>query len=119
MYNFKTSDDLSFLRGARVDQLCIGRHSVILQMNESRAITVSCNITISDGGVEHKLDCSNVSGDINPLLVVLGGTIESTRVVSPRELKILFSGTGAMSIHDDSKMYESVVFTAPGITLVV
>jgi len=71
------SDDLSFLAGKTLEQVCIGRYQTLLNFLERGTIEVACGLEVFAGGQIRKVSDEYCVGAGIELVRFLGGTVKS------------------------------------------
>ena len=107
VYGLPDETDLTFFIGTELQQVCIGRHEVILRFGDDLSITVE-----SDIGHRSTLgELDAVFKTIVPAAMVLcnliNAMVSSASVKSPGTLVLQFSNGEALEIYDSNTSYES------------
>src|SRR5690242_2846743 len=108
MYGLQLGTDLSFLKGKRLFQVCVGMTDIILQFDEN------VSITITGADMAHRSEAGEETAVYRrsipsaPMLMgFLHESIESWSIEEPGTLILEFSNRQALEIRDSSPHYES------------
>ena len=117
MYGLPEDEDLSFLLGKELLQVCGGLHETILNFNEGTSITLQCEYALH--GADDKSDAVAQLAASRRLLDLLGFRIAKVSNVGKGSLAVTFSDGSVLSIHDSNSQYESYEISDPTKTIVV
>jgi hypothetical protein len=106
MYGLPVGEDLTFLLGKELIQVCAGLHQTILYLNGDTSISLECKFEVSkllDGESEGRSCCSTTE----TLLTPLGSRIVSVANKGDGELAVAFSDGSTLVIFDSNPDHES------------
>ena len=103
----RTTDDLSFLVGKALEQVCIGRFQAVLNFFDRAAIEVACGVeVIADGS--RKTISDDYQVDVGVELVGYLGRAVSHAEVSDEAIQLQFEGGASIRFLLRGGRYESV-----------
>ena len=108
MYGLSLQTNLGFLLNRELQQVCVGRHQIILRFDADICITLEC---------EYSLD--GVPAEAASLFPLLGEKVASLNNSGNGSLAISFSNGCELLIVDSNQGYESYAITAPNIHIIV
>lgn len=107
MYGLSKNVDLSFLRGAELQQVCIGRNELILNFDRDVRITILSSLGVScPRGVYSTNHSDVVVGGIK-IVGLLNDVILDAEATDEGDLMMTFESGWAITAIDDSDEYES------------
>ena len=107
MYGLSDTEDLSFLAGAEVIQVCIGRHQAAIHFfPEDVAIFVETDMAFRSPGGE-SMRYQAIPESASMLVSLLNAFVTRASVKAPGTLSLEFSTGGVLEIEDTSDRYES------------
>ena len=106
MYGLPHDVNLSFFRGKKLLQLCIGVHDLILNFDGDVSVTVTSSVGFVDSsGTIQKHD------DFREAACAMAALLDQTALSAHGDvagtLTLTFDGGGMLIVYDDSKDYES------------
>ncbi len=110
MYRLPTdaAERLSYLKGAEVEQVCVGKFDLQFHLHPRGKVSVwsRCELLSPDGNA---LDTWDVGRRTDRFLFaeLLGGTVADILVEDARTLTLRFADGRRLAIHDTSDQYES------------
>lgn len=114
MYGFPDNDALSFLRGAELSQICIGKNEIIFNF-----IPEGIRITITSLGEFYYYNRKHFSS-IENIIRLIGKKIDSLETSdNKKRLEINLSDKDNIVLIDDSHQFESIIIEAKNNTLVI
>jgi hypothetical protein len=118
MYGLKLNQDLDFLRGRELVQVCIGLYQQVLNFDGSISIILECDFEVMDvtGAAREKTVPWSHSA---PLLELLGSSVVDLAKSGEKKLMMNFSNGYALNIIDSNNEYESFVISDPQQTIIV
>lgn len=117
MSNILQAEDLSFLRGKEVNQICFGLYQIQIHLLHDICVSWTYHFDHKGRGAISADMTENPSRDTT-LLSLLGLTVERVVADSDNALTLQFSNNEVLTIFVSGGLYESVSITAPGITIV-
>jgi hypothetical protein len=116
MHGVPTDLDLTFLRGAELIQVCLGRHQVQFHFHPAGSISVEGKWELLDAAGA-RIDQSDDGPDRPPYQLhrLLGLTVVDIDVSAPDWLALRFEGGCVLRIFGDSEQYESFQINPSGI----
>ena len=109
--------DLSFLRGKRVDQICIGLYQLQIRLSEEVCISIERDFQHKNKG-QATGQREELSSRGATLISLLGKTVERVVMENEKSVTIQFSNSELLTIFVEGGAYESLTVTAPGINIV-
>ena len=110
MYRLKpsASEDLAYLRGADVEQVCIGKHDLQFRLHPDGVICIwsTCELVAADGTTADTWVNGNRS-DRFLFCDLLGATISDVLAVDDKTLTLKFTDGRRLVLFDTSDQYES------------
>jgi hypothetical protein len=106
MYRLGKDVDLSFLQGAQLLQVCVGKNELILNFDRGVRITILSDfiVKVPAGNTMPYRDPARGAPSVLPLL---HDWIEAARATDEGGLHLLFRSRSEMEILDTSTQYES------------
>lgn len=106
MYGIPVGETFAFIEGRVLEQLCFGRHELILNFDDGLSITVegALGITLAGAGefvVDDALDIASV------LAGLISDTVTAIEVNDPRSFSMRFAQGHIVRLIDSSRRYES------------
>lgn len=105
MYGLPT-DDLTFLEGTRLLQVCIGSNEVILNFDREVSITIESTFRVRSSEGED-IVFENSPSSAAALAELLSERVTEVHGQTDGTLRLLFSRGAVLEIYDSSKNYES------------
>jgi hypothetical protein len=107
MYRLSPNEDLSFLIGVEVIQVCIGRNEVIINAHPEVRITIlgDFSFAASSGAPPTRYDVPTEGGVA--ILGLLNDTVTAASACADGGLHIQFGSGAQLDVHDDSDQVES------------
>ena len=106
MYGLAEDADLSFFKGAFLEQVCLGANQVILNFDQGVSISSACWVALAVG--EHRIESDDPRTLAPALMKLIAESIVDVRWKGDGTLFLLFSNGGSMRIEDDgAPHYES------------
>ncbi|EYR63655.1 hypothetical protein N866_19145 [Actinotalea ferrariae CF5-4] len=106
MYGFADDVDLSFFKGAVLEQVCLGAHQVILRFYSDVSVNSACWMALAVG--DHRIESDDPRVLAPALMGLITETVVDVRWKSDGTLFLLFLNGGVMRIEDDAAPhYES------------
>ncbi|HKB03247.1 MAG TPA: DUF6188 family protein [Gemmataceae bacterium] len=118
MHGVPPGPDLSFLRGAELIQVCLGRHQVQFHFHPAGQISVEGMWELLDPAGA-RIDQSSDAPDRPPYQFhrLLGLAVVSVEVSAPDSFALRFDGGYVLRVFDDSEQYESFQVQPGGIVV--
>jgi len=111
------TEDLSFLHGKQVDQVCIGLYQLQIRLSENVCISLEGNFHHKGHG-SSSANMMEISTKGSTLLSLLGKTVERVMAGAGNALTLQFSDNEVLTIFIRGASYESLMITAPGKNIV-
>ena len=110
MHRIPENTDLSPLIGKNVEQVCIGAHEVIINLEDDLYITVEGGFAF---GHEEPSEDPDFRRAANAFAALVGHTITGAKVLRDEAVAFNFSGGTTLTIFDDSDHGESFQIKLP------
>lgn len=110
MHGIPKNTDLTPIIGKIVEQVCIGTHEVILNLEDDLYITIEGGFSFGD---EVPSENPNFPHSANAFAELLGSEITYAKVLSTNKVAFIFSSTKVLTIYDDSDTGESFLIKLP------
>jgi hypothetical protein len=118
MYGLKPDEDLSFLIGVEVIQVCIGVNEVILNGDRDVRITILSDFSVSrQGGAMARFDDPREGA--SALVELLNESIASAEATAAGDLRLVFASGAELVAFDTNKQYESFWIKGSGREIIV
>ncbi len=106
MHGLPKNIDLTFFRGKRLLQLCVGLNEVIINFDVGVSITAECRIRVDapDGTSRAYIDSTDAA---TGLFDLLQRAVESVEGRTDGELILRFDNNWVVHLYDESAHYES------------
>jgi hypothetical protein len=118
MYGLSKDVDLKFFEQQELQQLCVGRHEVILNFASNITLTIQSRFACSTNR-----QLPSVNADLplsaSSLLPLIGAHVVNADGGTDGTLKLTFSNGEHLLVYDDEPNYESYVITRSGETIVI
>jgi hypothetical protein len=114
MYNVPPENELQFLVGRELIQVCIDPCQVIVHFDNQTSISIESSFHLEFEPAPKSLLESGAQ-----ILRLLRTTITSVQVVNPNELVLVFDARWRLHIFEDDDPYESFHITSPEGTFVI
>lgn len=106
MYGLPRALDLSFFKGARLLQACIGANELILNFDQEISITIESTFRIlSKNGKDRVFSRPPLAAE--PLVELLDSVVTSSSGETEGTLTLSFSNGTVLEVFDSSKQFES------------
>jgi len=117
MFGLAEDTDLEFLKGAVLEQVCIGAHEVIFRFEQDLSITVESDFLVALNEVGQRFEDTRSSA--NACAALLGEQIVDVHVLPEGTLAVEFSAAKRLELYDSSPNYESYQITHGLKTIVI
>lgn len=107
MYRLPKTQDLSFLIGVELEQVCVGRHAVILNFDRSVQISMLTSFAIASRRGELPVTHDDSVAGGSAMLACLGESVARAEATDDGGLLLEFVSGTTLTIIDDSEQYES------------
>jgi len=118
MYGLDKSQNLQFLVGLELLQLCVSLSQVIMKFSDETSISIECDLRIS--GVNGEIiDILDIPEAVDHLFCLLGMEIVDVIKLNAGDLTLAFSCGRKLTLMDSNETTESYTITAPEEEVVV
>jgi len=118
MFGLSENNDLSFLTGKEVIQVCVGVYQTILAFDGDTSISLECDFQLTRApGTKDKEDACSSSPQ--GILTLLGSKITDVTNEGGGTLTLQFSDGSTFRILDSNREYESYQIAHPAGIIVV
>lgn len=101
-----TEQELGFLVGSILLQVCIGENEVILRFSEEISITIEARFVVRDSsGIETAFDDARSAA--SSVVKLLSDTVATVNNLGGRTLRLIFSRGDILEIYGSNEGYES------------
>ena len=118
MYGLSKDEDLSFLIGRELQQVCVGNFQVILNFDNQTSINIECEFSVR-GTAEHGPCEENRNINISKLFGVLGHRVVGLTNKGDGDLEIKFSDGSLIAILDADANIESYTISDPNHMIII
>jgi hypothetical protein len=119
MYAFPPADELQFLVGHEIDQICLDPWSLQFRFVNGGQITVEGRIEhIDERGQAHSHDCQTRASEALYLHQLLQHPISAINV-QPLCLSLIFASGAVLRIYSELGRYECGTISSAGVGLIV
>jgi len=118
MYGLPENIDLKFFEQQELLQICVGKNEVILNFTGHISVTIQSRFACSNS---KPLSIANDELPLAayPLLYFIGALVVKAEGDTDGTLRLTFSNTELLLVHDDDPNYESYVITRNGQTVII
>ena len=116
MYGFKfknPENTLGFLLGKELIQICLSPYQIILRLqsegNQCASISIESPFEVDADGKRFEFK-DGMLDSVENLYCLFGSSIAAFNIKGDRELEIVFSNGGKLTLIDNSEKYESFIF---------
>ncbi|QCQ17422.1 DUF6188 family protein [Microbacterium sp. RG1] len=106
MYRIPAGETFSFLRGRSLDQLCFGRHQLIMRFDEGLYVSVEGQLGVQPADSEETV-VDDTRDAAATLVTALGTLVRDVVVDDDRSFSMTFEGGLRVRVIDSSDEYES------------
>ena len=118
MYGLDKNENINFLVGKELLQVCVGAFQVILILDNDITITLECEYEYEFNS--QKINCSSdIPEQACSLLKSLGSKITNISNLGNGDIELGFSGGSVLKIYDSNKNSESYQIISPQKDIIV
>lgn len=118
MYGLKKNEDITFLEGATLLQICVGSNELILNFDENIRLTILSEFSISSDSQPYMRFDSSLVGSPYFFCLLGDSTVEAKATIGGG-LKIFFRGGMRVEIFDSNEQHESFWIQKDELIIVV
>jgi hypothetical protein len=110
MYRLKSTADISFLLGARLEQVCVSVTVLKLNFDRDVKLEILSDFAVSKPGLAYVKFIDSIQ-DASALFPLLGDVISEATVTPDGGLEVTFTAGARLELFDTSDQYESFLIT--------